>query len=134
MTVIRIAAVVLRNSDGEVLSVRKCGTDAFMMPGGKIEPRETARGAAVREISEELGLDLEPGALTFLGRFSARAANETGCSVDCDVFIHHDPLRRVPDVRAEIAEARFFPVGSTAPSLAPLSREVVFPVLADISR
>ena len=129
MTVIRIAAVVLRNTEGEILSVRKRGTGAFMMPGGKLEPGETGRQAAVREISEELGIDLDGPALSFLGRFSAPAANETGCSVDCDVFVHPKPVRELPGVRAEIEEARFFSVDSTASSLAPLSRDVVFPVL-----
>ena len=132
MTVIRIAAVVLRNTDGGILSVRKRGTGAFMMPGGKLEAGETGRQAAVREISEELGIDLDGSTLSFLGRFSAPAANEAGCSVDCDVFVHPHPVHGLPEVRAEIEEARFFAADSTSPSLAPLSRDVVFPALRAI--
>ncbi|MEZ2122318.1 MULTISPECIES: NUDIX domain-containing protein [unclassified Corynebacterium] len=129
MTVIRIAAVVLRNVAGDVLSVRKRGTASFMLPGGKLEPGEGARQTAVREIFEELGIDLEPASLVALGRFSAKAANEAGCTVDCDVFTYLHPLHGVPEVLAEIAEARFFPLDSTDPDLAPLSRDVVFPEL-----
>ena len=40
MTVIRIAAVVIENPHGKILSVRKRGTTALMLPGGKIEPGE----------------------------------------------------------------------------------------------
>ncbi|MCX7444447.1 NUDIX domain-containing protein [Corynebacterium sp. P7003] len=130
MSVIRIAAVVIRNAGGDILSVRKRGTVAFMLPGGKLEAGETGRQTAVREISEELGVDLDPELLVPLGRFGAPAANEAGCSVDCDVFLHPDPVDQLPEVRAEIEEARFFRADSDDPVLAPLSRDVVFPAVA----
>ena len=38
----------------------------YALPGGKVDPGETARQAAFRELHEELGLDLPPEAL--LGR------------------------------------------------------------------
>ncbi len=126
---IRIAAVVFRNDNGDVLSVRKTGTDSFMMPGGKVEPGESPLDTAVREIAEELNLDLNPQRLEYLGRFEAPAANEVGFRVDCDVFHWPDPLVDVPGVFDEIAEATWFPVTSRAPDLAPLSRDVVFPLL-----
>lgn len=126
---IRIAAVVFRNNSGDVLSVRKSGTDSFMMPGGKVELAEAPRDTAVREIAEELHLVLDPSALEHLGRFRAPAANEAGFSVDCDVFHWPEALEQLPEVFEEIAEARWFPVDSTAAQLAPLSRDVIFPLL-----
>lgn len=127
--IIRIAAVVFRNTGGDVLSVRKTGTDSFMMPGGKVETGETPRDAAVREIAEELHLRLIPARLEHLGRFVAPAANESGFTVDCDVFHWPEPLRGLPEVFEEIVEATWFPADSRAPELAPLSRDVVFPLL-----
>ncbi|EPM86442.1 NUDIX hydrolase, partial [Pseudomonas syringae pv. actinidiae ICMP 18804] len=38
MKVINIAAALLIGADGRTLLVRKRGTQAFMQPGGKIEP------------------------------------------------------------------------------------------------
>lgn len=126
---IRIAAVVFRNNSGDVLSVRKTGTTSFMMPGGKVEASETPRRTAVREIAEELHIELDPGRLDHVGRFRAPAANESGFEVDCDVYQWPDPLTVLPEVFEEIAEAAWFPVSSTAAELAPLSRDVIFPRL-----
>lgn len=36
--VVNVCAVAIRNRDGLVLTVRKQGSDGFMMPGGKPEP------------------------------------------------------------------------------------------------
>lgn len=100
-----------------------------MMPGGKVEPGELPLDTAVREIAEELHLVLAPDRLEHLGRFGAPAANETGFRVDCDVYLWPDPLSSLPEVFDEIAEASWFSASSTAPELAPLSRDVVFPRL-----
>lgn len=126
---IRIAAVVFRNPQGEILSVRKAGTASFMLPGGKLVAGESGLEAAIREIAEELHLKLEATELSHLGRFGAEAANESGFSVDCDVFVYAHVLTELPAVFEEIAEARFFPADSQAAELAPLSRDVVFPQL-----
>lgn len=127
---IRIAAVIFRNDHGEVLSVRKSGTTAFMMPGGKLEPGEAPREAAVREIAEELRLELADEELEHLGRFVAPAANERDSTVDCDVYSWPHRLKTIPRVFEEIEEARWFATDSASEELAPLSRDVVFPRLS----
>lgn len=127
--VIRIAAVVLSDPGGRVLGVRKTGTTSFMLPGGKVEPGEQPRATAVREVREELHLRLEGTDLEHLGRFSAPAANEANCRVDCDVFRWSETLSGDPAVFEEIEESRWFPVTSADEELAPLSRDVVFPLL-----
>ncbi len=86
---IRIAAALLLRPDGDTLLVRKRGTTAFMQPGGKVEPQETAEAALVRELLEELGLATETKDLIFLGRFQAPAANEPDHLVVADVFRLH---------------------------------------------
>jgi 8-oxo-dGTP diphosphatase len=85
VSVIRIAAAVIIGADGRMLLVRKRGTGAFMLAGGKIDAGETALQALRREIGEELGCGIgaapEP-----LGRFSAPAAFEAGHVVEADLF------------------------------------------------
>lgn len=49
----------IRNEKGEVLLQRRGGTGQWGFPGGAIEPGETVREAAVREIREETGLNVQ---------------------------------------------------------------------------
>src|SRR5690242_16428250 len=61
-----VAAIALVR-EGCVLTVRKRGTQRFMLVGGKLEPGETAREAALRETLEEVGLRIDDA--TLLGEF-----------------------------------------------------------------
>ncbi len=56
-----------------VLMARTRGKNAFYLPGGKIEPGEADADAVVREVREELGVDLDPAALAPCGVFSGPA-------------------------------------------------------------
>jgi 8-oxo-dGTP diphosphatase len=48
----------LHVQDGHLLGVRTRGRDRFYLPGGKPEPGETDEEALVREVREELGVEL----------------------------------------------------------------------------
>lgn len=85
MSVIRIAAAVIVAADGRMLLVRKRGTGAFMLAGGKIDAGETALEALRRELGEELGCGIA-GEAEPLGRFSAPAAFEANHLVEADLF------------------------------------------------
>ncbi|MEE0742319.1 MAG: NUDIX hydrolase [Emergencia sp.] len=53
--------VILQNEEGKVLMVRQHheNRDIWMVPGGGIEAGENSIEAAVREVKEETGLDIE---------------------------------------------------------------------------
>jgi 8-oxo-dGTP pyrophosphatase MutT (NUDIX family) len=59
--------------DRRILSTRTRGRDTYYIPGGKREGRETDHEALVREIKEELSIDLVPEAIAFVGTFEAQA-------------------------------------------------------------
>lgn len=124
---ILVSAVVIRDEAGHVLTVRKRGTDLLMFPGGKPEAGESPQEAAVREFTEELGVDLDATRLRLLGEFTAQAANEPGHEVCAIVFEH--PWVRIDSPLAEIEHIEWAHPSSEAENLAPLLREAVFPKL-----
>jgi 8-oxo-dGTP pyrophosphatase MutT (NUDIX family) len=67
----KIAWLHLRN--GEVLSTRSHGKDRYYFPDGKREPAETDAQTLLREIREELTVDLDPASLTHAGIWEAPA-------------------------------------------------------------
>ncbi|GBR01526.1 NUDIX domain-containing protein [Asaia lannensis] len=132
MSVIIIAAALLHDGAGRILLVRKRNTQAFMQPGGKIEPGETPQAALLREIEEELGVRASSSSCRFLKRIEAPAANEPGHIVRAELFA----LLWQGDVTvaAEIAEARWVtPDEAQSLVLAPLTRDCVLPLCPCIS-
>src|SRR5262245_53193547 len=102
-SVIRIAAALLEDGRGRIYLVRKRNTDAFMQPGGKIEPSESPLDALSRELREEIGLELAPDAARYLGRFTAPAAFEPDALVEAELF-HVSSSQTPPRPSGEIAE------------------------------
>ena len=129
--IIRVAALVIRDRRGNILSVRKKDTAFFLLPGGKPEPGERPVDTALRELREETGLTVGEQSVDYVGCFSAPAANESGHTVVCDCFVLRgfiDPAEVT--VAREIAEARFFAPDTTSRAVAPLSRDVIFPAVS----
>ncbi|WP_085684541.1 MULTISPECIES: NUDIX domain-containing protein [unclassified Pseudomonas] len=123
---IRIAAALLLNPEGQTLLVRKRGTTAFMQPGGKIEPHELPVHALARELEEELGLVIDPAQASFLGPFSAPAANEPGFVVQAEIFQLTIDTEVSP--AAEIEEVIWIdPATDGDVVLAPLTRDLILP-------
>ncbi len=59
--------------DKRLLCTRSKGKDTYYIPGGKREAGETDQEALLREIKEELEVDLDAGTLAFFGQFEAQA-------------------------------------------------------------
>ncbi|MFD2513324.1 NUDIX domain-containing protein [Pontibacter locisalis] len=57
----------------KVLSTRSYGKNVYYIPGGKRESGETDIQTLIREIKEELTVQLTPETLKFLGIFQAQA-------------------------------------------------------------
>lgn len=124
--IIHIAAALLIGPDGRTLLVRKRDTEAFMQPGGKIETHEQPVHALARELEEELGLLIDPAQATYLGQFSAPAANEPGFVVQAELFLLAIDAHVTP--AAEIEEVRWIdPATDGQLTLAPLTRDVILP-------
>ncbi|HVZ12414.1 MAG TPA: NUDIX domain-containing protein [Patescibacteria group bacterium] len=59
--------------DRKVLITLSKGKDAWYIPGGKREGNETDQEALIREVKEELAVDLKPESIKYYGTFEAQA-------------------------------------------------------------
>jgi 8-oxo-dGTP pyrophosphatase MutT (NUDIX family) len=82
--IVEVVGAVIRDDVGQVLTVRKRGTERYMLPGGKRALGEDDLPALRRELREELNVELR--AARPLGHFEAAAANEAGASVRSSVY------------------------------------------------
>ena len=60
-------------NDRKVLSTLSKGKNAFYIPGGKREVGESDEQALIREVKEELSVDLIPKSIKHYGTFKAQA-------------------------------------------------------------
>lgn len=128
--VINVVAAAILNDEGQLLLARKRGTQAFMQPGGKIEPGENPRQALARELSEELSADLSGNNFTYLGKFSEDAANEPDHRVEAEIFATRYSGKISP--RAEIEELLWLNMADhSMQNLAPLTKNCIIPTLLE---
>lgn len=126
MKAVEIVAGVIRDRGGRVLTVRKRGTTAFMLPGGKRNPGEADLDTLSRELGEELGCDLISA--QHLGTFDAPAANEPETRVYGSIYLA-DVAGGVV-AKAEIEELLWIePKSPPSVRLAPLLERQVLPRL-----
>ena len=67
----KLAYILLK--DRKALVTLSKGKDTWYIPGGKREPGESDREALIREVREELTVELIPGTIQHYGTFEAQA-------------------------------------------------------------
>lgn len=65
--------IILNKLKNKILLVRVRDNKKWYLPGGKIEFNETPAQALIREIKEELGIDIKDSTLTYLTSIQADA-------------------------------------------------------------
>nr|WP_300336691.1 NUDIX domain-containing protein [Actinomyces sp.] len=96
-----VSAVVIRDGDGRLLTVRKRGTQLFIFPGGKPEAGEDAAQTAAREAREELGIVIAPRTCSrwepsALQRPTRRATRSSPTSSPTRTWLGRSRLTRSP--------------------------------------
>lgn len=59
--------------DGKILSTKSKGKTKYYIPGGKREEGESDEQTLIREIHEELSIDILPNTSEYVGKFSAQS-------------------------------------------------------------
>jgi 8-oxo-dGTP pyrophosphatase MutT (NUDIX family) len=127
------SVIVLRDAPLEVLMLRRHGAasfvpNAWVFPGGAIEPGESAADAAVRETREECGVDLDPNALVLTSRWITPA----GIPKRFDTWFYLATVARDTLVTVdgnEIVEAMWI---TPADALARRDLKLVFPTIRNL--
>ena len=118
---------LLHLKDGRVLLCRKKHTTSLLiLPGGKLEPGETAEECLRRECREELG-EVEVSDLSYIDDYESPAAGQDGKNVKIELY--SGDLEGVPVAHAEIQELVWFGPEDDAELLASSLRNIIFPDL-----
>lgn len=78
----------IHTKDGKILSTLSKGKSVYYIPGGKRESNETDHETLVREIKEELDVDIVLDTVEFLGVYEAQSDDaEKGIKVKMSCYI-----------------------------------------------
>lgn len=89
--------------DRQILSARSKGKDAYYLPGGKRERGESDEEALIREIKEELSIDILPETIEHAGSFAAQADGKSEGTI-VKMTCYHAGFRGEIKASAEIEE------------------------------
>lgn len=107
-------ALVVLWHEGKVLMVYERERECWELPGGGIEPGESPRAAAVRELWEETAQLLEPGELRFVGH-TRTALGTSGRVLYGGVFTAHTDRPRAFAPNNEVSAVHWRANGEPLP-------------------
>lgn len=115
--------------DRSLLVLRSHGKAMFFAPGGKLEREETPKQALVRELREEISIEVKEGEMRFFATFTATAAGLADTNLNMDVFVVNS-YRGTISPRSEIAECCWMNSDNIkAIKVGSIFRDQVFPQL-----
>jgi ADP-ribose pyrophosphatase YjhB (NUDIX family) len=111
------AFCIISNDSGHVLLSHRRDLDVWNLPGGGVEQDETPWDAAVREVSEETGLEVAIERLVGIYTKSGR----NGITLCFECIVTGGSLR----ASDEADEHRYFPIENLPQRLSPNQREYI---------
>lgn len=117
-----IAHVLMRDVIGRVLLCDTAFKSDFELPGGIVEPDESPRQGAIREVREELGIDIELGRLLAVDWMPHYLGWDDACELIFDGgTVTEEEIAGYVLQPTEIRSVRLIDVAEAEPHLTPLS-------------
>jgi len=111
----KIALIEIRA--GKVLSTRSKGKDVYYFPGGKRDGDESDEETLIREVKEELDVDVKTETIRYYGKFEAQAhGKEEGVLVQMTCYMAEYSGELTPS--SEVEELVWFGYGDKEKSSA----------------
>src|SRR5215210_784670 len=110
--------VMVFNERGELLLIRNSYGDSaqYLLPGGGVSRRESPAAAAIREVHEELGLQVRDVEPVWTYASSAEGKRDT-------IHLFRVVTSEQPQIDGrEVIEARFFALDALPPTVSPATR------------
>lgn len=102
------SAALFLNAQSEILIVKPVYREHWLLPGGVVEERESPRQACIREVKEELGLDVAVGKLLCVDYKMQQAMREEGLEfVFFGGVFHEEPIGQIQVQIEELCEIQF---------------------------
>ena len=98
------ATMILENESGEALIVKANYKEYWTFPGGMIDTDETPLQAAVREVSEEVGLAIDPATVRFVAIVDRKSSFLETYQFIFKASLAHDQLTHIHLQTSEIDE------------------------------
>lgn len=121
-------AALIRNSENQLLFIRKSEDGVWGLPAGAIEPGETPKEAVVREVFEETGLKVKPNNIVgVFGGSTFRHTYPSGDQVEYLVTIFVcEIVETSVATDTEISEMKYFSQVDMPPISMPYPVEVLY--------
>ena len=95
----KVALALIR--DNKVLMAKNYGVDKYFIPGGKIKKNENEKKALIREIKEELSVDVIKDSIKFLGVYEDVASTHPDSIVQIRLYLGEVSGELKPDSEVE---------------------------------
>lgn len=114
------AAVLIENSRGELLIIKANYKTHWGLPGGIIDTGESPLEAAIREVKEEVNIDLTPRELSFFAVASRQSAERMTYQFIFRATVDDEKLTGITLQESEISEYGFISKTEVADFFQPL--------------
>ena len=114
--------------DRKVLAVRDRGEDRFMTPGGKCEDGETLISCLLREVREEVSVEIDIDSVELLGSFHGITASAHKKKIRIDAFLIGEYSGSI-EPSSEIEEVCWVDTSMTSLKLGSILEHNIMPLL-----